>query len=241
MKLAVICPPAWIHLNPLTFHMVLGQHTEPEYVNAYREKHERGDFILVDTGAAEGVAAAKFAKNIPLWIPIADEIVVPDKFEEPEGAFELFKKYVAYIPPNQRMIVPHGKTVEEWFDCLDIFDKYLKGEYMSIGVGRYNQYPGLRDQIITHFGAWQAKNVHLLGARPNPMEDFHKFATRVRSIDTGAPVAWTQANRFIGEGGHHSLQWEAPPTMSSIKPQPEWYTLWHGNLLASQGACNGKD
>lgn len=222
MKLAVIAPPEFlneVHHARLSYHMALGQELirNVAYCDWYRWRHVRGDFIIVDNGAAEPgderipfeavLEAAEYVR--------ADEVILPDVLYDGHQtvAFTTDPNVYNQVPVRSRIIVPQGRSLEEWIECFEAITKRI--QYRTIGVAKHLEVSveGGRPAILRWLRRqnWtDLVDIHLLGIWANPLVEIERASqawSGIRGIDTAAPIAYAQHKMFIDAVGHYSLDW----------------------------------
>ena len=217
MQLAVICPPSNLDLiHRRQYQMVLAQHliTDPDYLAFYITQRTYDSHIIMDNGAAENqqVSAARLGDLAKLVG--ANEVCLRDVMYDSSATLEATcDPSVLYaIEPDKRMVVPQGRSVGEWFACLTQIVNRI--EFASIGVPKHlENVPGGRKQAIRLvLGAYGTRwNIHLLGVAKEPVFELaslvNEYGDMIRSVDTGAPIAYAQNDMFICDCEHHSLKW----------------------------------
>jgi hypothetical protein len=218
MKFAVIAPPGWMDCvwrQRLGFHMFLGQELlrNMQYLDWCIECIKRGHHVMVDNGAAEPeeervpfVEIAKLARAIG-----ADEVILPDKLLDAEYTIGATIKAAHSIAVHARVVVPQGKDWAEWEKCLMTLVDSVP--FATIGVAKiYETYEGGRERamsILFKHSLVGPYKVHWLGIRSAPRREIETaLKLGVRSIDSGAPIAWAQNNyplQYYDE--HFSLDW----------------------------------
>lgn len=218
MKLALIAHPAAMDLLDeyrLSFHMFLAQKVlkEPPWSRIYYFRaQQRGQFVMLDNGAAELGTSIKFSDVLDAaQICHADEIVLPDALGNYEETLELTRKWADTVPIRKRAMVPQGETWELWDRCLQAM---IKMGCATICVPKlYEAYEGGRVtalNIIWDHGYHETHNVHLLGCYENPIKEVtavRENAPWVRSIDTAAPIAYAQHQEDIDCGKHYGYMY----------------------------------
>jgi hypothetical protein len=198
----------------LGFHLVLAQYvlTDTAYRLWYKVAHDRGDFILMDNGVAEGVSMpiedlVRAAKAIH-----ADEITLPDVVGDMRATIYAVARAAPEVPVHMRAVCPHGRNWGEWEECTKAL---VRIGCATICIGRYDNLPGGRipalEIIAKHQWHWN-HHIHLFGCSAPPLEATRKelkAAPWIRSMDTGAPIAYAQQDRSLEGGPHASLQWNA--------------------------------
>jgi len=218
MKFALVAPPNALWLLEkfnLSYHLVLAQHFEDtEYRTWYQAAARRGDFIIVDNGAAE------YGKSMePLYLSAAaeelgaSEIVMPDVLKNAHSTLSATLEAVDVIPEKNRMCVPQGESWEAWIYCLE---QQVHIGCATIGVAKlYEGYSGGRLYALEEIrrrGYHLTHHVHLLGCYAAPVEEVTQVMNQypwVRGIDTAAPIAYAQENLSVASTAHKSLTWDS--------------------------------
>lgn len=232
MKLAVIAPPEYldeVHHARLSYHMALGQELirNVAYCDWYRWRHNRGDFIIVDNGAAEpGDERIPFETVLDAAEYVrADEVIMPDVLYNGEStvAYTTDPSVLEQVPVRNRMIVPQGTSLEEWIECFE----HIAGkiEFRSVGIAKHleKSAKGGRAAVVRwlHNQRWtRIVDVHLLGIWEDPLAEIDRACTSysgIRGIDSGAPIAYAQHGMTMEAAGHYSLDWVASADRSLIK------------------------
>ena len=236
MKLAVIAPPqaqGIVFTMRMSFHLVLAQYLEDvHYQDFYATAHRRGDFIMLDNGAGEGVQMTMKDLLEAADAVQADEITMPDVIGDADATIVAVQKNTQFVPKWQRAVCPHGSNWGEWERCAE---KLISFGVATICVGRYDNLPGGRipalEIIVKNRWQW-THHIHMFGCAEPPIAATHRelrCAPFIRSMDSGAPIAYAQEGRLLDEGPHVSLDWKAGVN--------DRYAERNVALLAS--ACNG--
>jgi len=222
MKLAVITPnPTDLCEHRLSYHMVLAQEAlrHPAYARWYYEASKRGDFIILDNGAAEGYAMTIDKLIEAANLVQADEVAMLDRLEDSEAtiALHMDKNVRTLIPAKRRMIIPQGKDVDEWLSCCETLIENCPA--VTIGIPKYTErFAGGRTKLIESISHRRELNIHALGCYGNPIDEVWALqvcASDIRGIDTGAPIAHAQHGETIKHYKmHRSLKWDEPYSKS---------------------------
>jgi hypothetical protein len=223
MKLAVISPPHIGELYSSGYHFALGQKlvTDEMYRRRFREFRRRGDFIIVDNGAAEkGEERLPFEDILNAALHVeADEIILPDYLQDKANTMDQSFQWAPLLPRRQRFVVPQGKTWEEWKTCLVALVHHCRP--VTIGIPKWidRELPGGRPhalELVKELGYHNECNIHLLGIHLRPFAEVYKawnVLHSIRGIDTAAPIAYAQHGVTISDAVHHSLDWKADADM----------------------------
>ena len=203
MRVALICPPHLLERygNRTNYHLVLPNlfHLK-KYRDFYQTRSEKGDFVILDNGAAEGQAfGAKHLFTLAEHVG-ADEIVVPDTLGDANDTLAQAQGFARYAKPDYRyMFVLQGSTVQEVMWCLRALDNGVHFMYVTtIGIPRhfYAIDPHFRMQLTE----WLIEenfnlrfDIHFLGANQWLREvvvlsELAKNNEGFRGIDTSMPI-----------------------------------------------------
>ena len=220
MKYAIITPPAGLPLVGefnLGYHFVLSQYcTDPSYKSFYQEAHARGQFIMVDNGAAELGASIDIGTVTEVADELgADEIILPDVLDDYAQTMKYTERALAFVPQKRRAMCPQGTNWTEWLRCAE---QMIKWGCATLCIAkRYERLPGGRPyalQLVKERGWHEICNIHLLGCYENPLKEIAQAYIAfpgIRGVDTGAAIAYAQAGADLGDSRiHHSLSWTAP-------------------------------
>ena len=185
------------------FHFALGQWLvkDERYREMYQHLHQMGDFIMVDNGAAElDEKLVPFKDIVDVCIDWVDEIILPDIFREAEKTIVNTLEYARMVPANKRAICPQGVTSDEWLACFRSIQQEI--DFVTVCVPKHTEsFEGERlhlvKRLLTH--ADLEYNIHALGVYRNPFLEITEMSelVYVRSMDTGAAMAWAQAGLSI--------------------------------------------
>lgn len=204
MKVAHIVPTKYFPSTArFAYHMALAQRLLNDFT--YRESmkllHRAGAFIIVDNGVGETDSGE--LGELPVFKDVvevaneigADEIVLPDDVASGEHTLELFREHAALVPERRRMVVPHGKTIEEWVACASEF--LSDCGFATLGASRTPERQGwgrgtVLKLVDPHI---HGKHVHLLGVHLHPGTELRTIANDypgIRGVDSAIAAAYTQ-------------------------------------------------
>jgi hypothetical protein len=204
MKLALITDPKGfkvVEMFKMGYHLVLAAEVlqSKAYRDFYREASERGQFILMDNGAAEkGTLSLSDLMKAAEAIN-ADEIVLPDVMGDSAATFRASTnpEVLDAVPPKMRAVVPQGNTVHEWWACANLLAGNM--EFATLCIPKHaERFPGGRAGILklVHKLNWHTTyHIHLLGIWDDPWSEIaslREFRSWVRGIDTALPFALAQ-------------------------------------------------
>jgi hypothetical protein len=238
MKLAVVCPKEYqsiLGTLGMSFHLVDAYKaaSDQAYLEWYKASRGTGQFIILDNGAAEivevdhGKAMEGGVKKTRDALPFetvlhlaevlnADEIILPDMKMDSKWTVKHSSQAALSIAPRKRAVVPQGTNWTEWTACLKLL---MNLEPATICVSKdYEELEGGRAEaikIIKELGHFDRCHVHLLGLKAIPprgikteVEEILRMHPSVRSLDTGAPIAYAQHDVTIEDHRiRFSLDW----------------------------------
>lgn len=225
----------------MSFHLVdaYKASTDAAYLQWYESDVGTGQFIMLDNGAAEVVKVSHGAameedgvrtvidKCLPFETILhlaerlhADEIILPDRKMDSVWTIRESSKHAGSVAPRKRAIVPQGKSWKEWTACLEALMTHCEPATICV-TKDYEELEGGRAkaiQIIKELGYFGQCHVHLLGLKSLPprgikteIGDILKMHPSVRSLDTGAPIAYAQHEVSLRDHRvRFSLEWNDP-------------------------------
>lgn len=228
-EVAVIGPPSTLHLiGPAPIQMALAHVVleDRSYAEWYRGAHNRGDYVIMDNGAAEDERLSLEDVIRAAELCGADEIVIPDVLGDAEQSIVLAEYTANYLWRHWAreafnwMIVPHGRDLLEWIECYGRMlqyvhtigantvgvPKYIEG--MNGEGGRAKAVQLLCNANIMRWG----RDIHLLGVHSEPFRELEAAVgvfPHIRSIDTCAPIAYAQQGRMMDDTPRESMRWDA--------------------------------
>lgn len=220
MKTCLICPVPSLrdYVDEKCTHHLLLAHLllVPGYVEFYRERAERGDYIILDNGAKEmGTGLSMKSVLAGAKLVGAKEVVLTDvRFKSRETTEAAETELDWMMSPNGRrayeeaghpklMIVPQGKTVSQWLDCLKFLTQIVN-DCMAV-------VPDMPEPSVAyayHYDHFFRGGLDRLLSMGRPAEDIHFLGwTRnlgnllnltlkypyVRSVDSGRPFSYAKA------------------------------------------------
>ena len=239
MKLAVIAPLQCldvVNAVGLSYHMALGQELvrDSGYSNAYLAMHERGDFIIVDNGAAEKDILPFAQIVLAANIISADEIALPDVLRDMKQTVIATREGARLVPKQKRMLIPQGKDWTDWDECVRQLMRIGGG---SLGIPKLlGKYVGGRERALDYIksqGIYTEIDIHLLGANIFPLDEIRSLLRQfpwIRGIDTAAPIAYAQYGKSITWSDRKSLLWDSETNFETA----------HRNIITMRDVCNGK-
>lgn len=212
MKLALIPPFDGLHIinERDNYHLMLPQLLDNElYATKYRELRRRGDFIILDNGAAEGelVSDEKLVALTRAFDP--DEVVIPDIMGDALGTIGRATKFVkAYGSEIQAdlMFVAQGRSLIEVTRMIEVL--VTLDHVTTVGIPRHLLATTGHKDVRIMLAMWIHKhygktlNIHFLGAAPSwPFEVLYANDLKfVRGMDTSMPFNYALNNAYLVEG-----------------------------------------
>lgn len=223
----------------MSFHLVeaIQAYEDDAYLQWYKGRRDTGQFIMMDNGAAEvsvvhhgsameAEGVVRYEDVLPFTTVLAiaeqlraDEIILPDMKMDAKWTLKHSKEWAKDVAPRKRAVVPQGTNWEEWEENLARL--VVDCTPATICVTKdYEELPGGRAhaiQIIKEMGYFGNRHVHLLGLKALPprgirteIQDILEMHPSVRSLDTGAPIAYAQHDVSIRDHRiRFSLDWNA--------------------------------
>lgn len=215
MRLALIPPVSLIDdIFNTNYQMVLPHLDDEHYTTAYMSARKRGDFLILDNGAAEGETPRFEALMDIANDYMVNEIVVPDVLGDMQQTLKCVEDFghfitnpsVSYQDGYGFMGVVQGRTMDEIYQCLDLYNSLdwittigiprilletLDSPESRVGVARF---------IAENYGP--RFSMHLLGTSPRHIRELSRFgadfeAAGVRGVDTSAPYNYANVGKFI--------------------------------------------
>lgn len=164
----------------------------PDYARFLITHSENADLYL-DNGAYEEGQSI----DIPSYLTIIESlmpnvVVVPDVISNAAKTIQMSKLFFAEANrlPNyiKFMIVPQGKSVEEWNYCLHVMIRMFRHKFSMIGIPKCI-YPH-RLQLVRHVLKFaRGKEIHLLGCQDiSELTSIFNSRVAVASVDTSWPA-----------------------------------------------------
>ena len=225
MKVGLI-PPRGLEGYALEsdFHLTLPIEettTNREYMRVYGRAAARGDYIVLDNGAAEGamVTTERLLEEARRFD--ADEIVAPDEMRNPTATTEAVRQFLSHLkrleettemPTYKVMAVAQGTKMRHFEECVEDFSSSSRIDVL--GIPRHM----LKTLWLTSrcdLARWVEKEfpgrfeVHLLGANPLWMREISTVAREipsVRSLDTSLPFTYALASIDLEQARHQFMR-----------------------------------
>lgn len=203
MRFAPIVPIGYDPASVTNTHLILAHEVlaNEETAQYYASLNPYQHMVILDNGVVEIGSSVSHEQLISAWVkaPYA-WCVVPDSMGNREETILLGKQFITHLPHypllNKLMIVPQGKTINEWLDCLD----YLRGVTPSkpvtcmLGIPRITEdWAGGREQLLK-LSRWQDR-VWLLGIQHRLSEVYWSWRySMVQGVDSSLPARAAQAS-----------------------------------------------
>ena len=204
MKAALI-PPKGYEYTALSSNIHLGlplweTRTNPDYIDYLRAAHERGDYIIMDNGCAEGKLVdsktlMEFAHSV-----LADEVVAPDVMGFMQPTLTTTMQFVEEIRGEQINVmgVLQGQSIHEIEELLSHY--VITPTITAVGIPKVHvkhsfdhSRANIARLIMERYpGRFE---IHLLGNSkffPSELYDI-PFPEGIRSMDSALPYKATEA------------------------------------------------
>ncbi len=197
---------------PADMHLLLPEcfRNESYAANVYIAK-DRGDYLILDNGAAEGHETHPDILHAMGHEYQVDEVVVPDTMGDMSATMAQMDNFQPQAQ-FKYMVVLQGKTLEEAVMVARHAMVHHSSWVTCLGIPRHlAQTTSRRDIRLWVVGAietalhWHEVEIHFLGTTPLWPEEV-KFANialrdRIRSVDTSLPFNYTVAGVKLQRDG----------------------------------------
>ena len=162
-----------------------------DYVKYYNNSRKWREWTLLDNGAAENsqIDDEALIEKVKLMHP--NVVIAPDTLFDGEKTIEqsmaFIKKIRSEVPQVKIMVVPHGKTEDEYIKTFHYFNECDDVDW--IGVSKFVSVKPFTDRITCFMKLMEAgiqfkKPIHVLGCN-NPVEiAYITKIPQVKSIDS---------------------------------------------------------
>jgi hypothetical protein len=230
------------HLGPthlLLAHDIVVEENQKIYEQVFRDNHNTFDHVVLDNSVVElGDAQIDdvIKKAGELTLPTC--VVLPDV--QMDGPATLRASQEGYIrwqrtfPKELQnyMMVPQGKTLEEFVACAEEFVDVPNINYWGVPRNLLKNLPTRMEAIeILHILA-PDRHIHMLGFSDNMIDDIICARNpKVLAIDSAVPLRCPEL---------FHLTWRSPPRAST-----KWWeeasadTMMISNIYRARAYCNG--
>ncbi len=178
-----------------SYHLTLAHlYKDSRYRKFYNDRHNRGDFIILDNGANEGVDIDDHQLVAMAVEGNCTEVVAPD---HPRDGLISTNRTLGFSAQYRTMLrdrgvrimgAPQGGTLKTWLENFHL----LRHQVDTIGVSKVcERIPGITSRFqLVKMIAQYGNTIHLLGAdsRLSDIGNYTQFAN-VRGVDTQKPVS----------------------------------------------------
>jgi len=192
-----------------TFHLMLAHVDHPSYDEVYRNARSRGDYIVMDNGAAEN-APVSIETLINRAVDVsADEVVLPDVFFDCYGTLAVVNNALNQVQEYDLnfkfMAVVQGKSREDIRTILRAYENTSGIRVLGIprhwidtldAISARVQILNLIEQRRLH----EKFEVHLLGTSPlwgGELEYVSSNYPWVRSVDSSLPYNYAMDGKYL--------------------------------------------
>jgi len=210
---AALIPPRGLenYILHSTFHLALAIPqcmSNYDYTNAYSDAATRGDYIVVDNGAADGGLVSNEELLDAAFMLAAKEIVAPDVFYDKAATIvkvkEFLRKFQLPLVPYKIMAVAQGTSPASIRRCIDVYATLPEIDVV-----------GLPKHMLTTLNVKAARldmakwidecfpgrfQIHMLGTNPVWLKEIvsvAKYAPFVRSVDSALPFNYALASQDL--------------------------------------------
>ncbi len=220
MQVALIAPWELLYYQRKThYQLMLPQLlTNPEYCDAYDEFTARGDYVIMDNGAAEGKAFADDYLLGQATLFKVSELAIPDVLGDTEETYARMEMFLAHVQQNLGSpfpfkfgLVAQGRDRRE---ALDLVYKVVGSRWVDdiktifiprLLVSEDDRFVriNIAEELWDEFG--DRFDLHMFGSSPVwPREilAIQAEAPFVRGIDTSLPFNMTHKKLSVMNGGN---------------------------------------
>ncbi len=216
MRVAILSPANVLeeYSGLSSYHLTLAHlYEDQRYRMFYNDRHNRGDFIILDNGANEGVDFDDHKLVAMATEGNCAEVVAPDY---PRDGLISTNRTLGFSAQYRTMLrergvrimgAPQGGTLKTWLENFHL----LRHQVDTIGVSKVcERIPGItsRFELVAMIAQYNI-TIHLLGAdqRLSDIDWYTKFPN-VRGVDTQKPVSGGFHEMGFHEGG------QKPPSIN---------------------------
>lgn len=235
---AALIPARGLEIYALrsTFHLALAipdALNNPYYVGAYRRAANRGDYIILDNGAAESQMAPDKQLIEASRLLRANEIVAPDVIKDGSATVLRTKGFCNQFAQDltglKVMAVAQGSKLAGFRTCVDNFARVSKIKVVGIprhAIDTLNSKAARIDLANWINEAYPLRfDIHFLGTNPKWLHEIKAAATyapHVRSVDSALPFNYTIAHTKLAT------------TNKSLTRHPRFFTYdWSRDVPAN--------
>lgn len=214
LRLALIPPVSLLdYTAQTTYQLALPRMDDKAYTAKYRQRSDRGDYVILDNGVAEGwditpTALEEYSNTIK-----ASELVLPDVIKSSVATVELTKAAIhrytsatSHLPHMQYMGVVQGGRLSEFKWCVQ---QYYRMPISVLGIPRHMLKTCNSAMARVEFVQWiltqfpHRFRIHFLGMDGDePYEAWHIFnqfhnTIAVRGMDTSLPFNYAYQSESI--------------------------------------------
>lgn len=158
---------------------LLGEEGMEEYTAFYKKQSEDGNFVIMDNGVIEGSPLPIDKVLEKAKLVDADEIILPDVFLDAGATIAAVDFAMEYLKNKEHvrlMVVPHGKTLNEWTTCAALLINRWGDKIATVGIPKVLTSVAGRDARIDAIKSIASLikqyelDIHLLGCWDTPLE-----------------------------------------------------------------------
>lgn len=211
-RVAVICPTSLQETYSTNCHLVLSQYYRKlkDYREFFLKRQQRGDFIILDNGAAElktsveGFSVIDIARELKPTVVVAPDAIYKSQLTMSMTDVFLKTNWFELDALNIKVMgVPQGENQEEWLECYNKFNNDPHIAWLGISMF-YTPKFNKRLEVLKMIAPTVKKPCHLLGLWDNPFEllEERKFDF-VQSVDTAKPIEFAMEGLTLEEWAKH--------------------------------------
>lgn len=211
MKAALI-PPKGLedYILYSNFHLAIASSQcmqNPAYVSAYQEASRRGDYIVLDNGAADGGLVSNMELMTAAKLIGAHEVVAPDVFYKGPETVAKVQEFIAWMgstyPSTKIMAVVQGTTIQELQYSVLAYSE--EPRITVLGLPKHLLSTFDYKPIRLDFARWikdlygNRFAIHFLGTNPIWLKEIQaaeKYSS-IRSVDTALPFNYALAEQDL--------------------------------------------
>jgi len=254
---AALIPAKGLEIYALrsTFHLALAIPTalkNPLYVGAYRRAASRGDYIVLDNGAAEGQTAPDKQLLEAARMLRAQEIVAPDVIKDSFATIARTKTFCSKFGEDlvglKVMAVAQGNKLANFRTCIDNLARLSKVGVIGIPrhiidtldskAARIDLANWIQEAYPLRFG------IHLLGTNPRWLHEIKSAATyapHIRSVDSSLPFTYTIQNTrlstttktFTRHPRFFTMDWSRDVPANLLRDNIQTFMEWAGAKIGT--------
>jgi hypothetical protein len=259
---AALIPARGLEIYALrsTFHLALAipeTLNNPFYIGAYRRAASRGDYIILDNGAAEGQIAPDKVLLDAARLLRANEIVAPDMIKDGPATIVRTKsfcyQYAEDLAGFKLMAVAQGNSLAGFRTCIDNLARISKVKVIGLPrhaidtleskAARIDLANWIREAYPLRFG------IHLLGTNPKWLHEIKSAATyapHIRSVDSALAFNYTISHTKLATTNKaltrhprfFTYDWSRDVPANLLRDNIQTFMEWAGAKVGTKAASS---